>query len=278
MQPIRKSLCFGRLLNAHPHYTLIVSVVTYHSDLKQLAEALASLKHQCDNMHVMLVDNGSSPDYQTSLQAYNDLAEIIVLQENQGFGAGHNHAMLRASSSDYLLILNPDVVLHEGCLEHLLQFMHDMPQAGLVVPKVFYPDGRLQPLNKRLPNVLDLGLRLCAPLFLTRIPWIAQRMERYSMMDMGYDTAYQLPFASGCCLLIKRDILTRIGGFDEGFFLYFEDADLTRRINEIAQSWFCPDAHITHAWQRGSRKQWTLLWIMLQSAARYFAKWGMKWW
>lgn len=98
------------------------------------------------------------------------------------------------------------------------------------------------------------------------------------MMDVGYDAPCPLPFASGCCLLLRRDVMRRVGGFDEGFFLYFEDADLTMRVNEIAQTWFCPQATITHAWQRGSRSSLKLLWIMVKSAARYFAKWGLKLW
>jgi hypothetical protein len=260
--------------------SLIVSIVTYHSDLEQVRAALASLRGQMENMQVIVVDNDSSSDYQGALKEVVAEYACVFLPapRNGGFGYGHNLAMLSAPVSDYFLVLNPDAALQEGCIARLIDFMRTHPQAGLVVPKVFYPDGRLQPLNKRRPNVLDLGLRLFLPPAATRLPFIRRRLERYSMMDVGYDAPTQLPFASGCCMLFRRDILMRLGGFDEGFFLYFEDADITQRVNEIAQSWFCPDAHITHAWQRGSRKSWKLLWIMLHSAARYFAKWGLRVW
>jgi GT2 family glycosyltransferase len=271
-------------LDAPVFYDVIVSIVTYHSDLALVRSALTSLKGQSQNMQVVVVDNDSSPDYQAALREVVQDAcasvECVLLRapRNGGFGYGHNLAMLSAPASRMMLVMNPDAALQENCLSHLMAFMEAHPQAGLVTPKVFYPDGRLQPLNKRWPTVLDLGLRLFLPPAAARIPFIAKRLQHYSMMDMGYDTPYRLPFASGCCMLFRRDILMRLGGFDEGFFLYFEDADISQRVNEIAQTWFCPDATITHAWQRGSRKSFTLLWIMLQSAARYFAKWGLRLW
>lgn len=260
------------------NHQLIISIVTYESDIKQLAKAVDSIEGQCARYKIIITDNDSSTDYQQQLEQFADRATIINAPHNGGFGYGHNLALLEAEPSDYFLVLNPDVILHEGALQQLMAFLTNKPKAGLATPKVFYPDGSLQPLNKRIPNVLDLACRLLLPARLTNIPLIKNRLERYTMLDKGYDTAYQLPFASGCCMMFKRDILMRLGGFDEGFFLYFEDADITMRTNEIAESWFCPDATITHTWQRASRTSWTLLWVMMKSAARYFAKWGLKWW
>ncbi len=264
--------------NEEEYYRLIVSIVVYESDIEQLRAAIESLRGQCNSQKIYLVDNHSSPEYQQQLQRFSDEVELVLAPRNGGFGYGHNLVMLDAPPSDYFLVLNPDVVLHEGALDTLMGFAKAKPEAGLVVPKVFYPNGDLQPLNKRMPNVMDLACRLFLPAFLARLSFIKKRLDRYSMMDKGYESAYPLEFASGCCMMIKRDLMMRLGGFDEKFFLYFEDADLTMRINEIVQSWFCPDATITHAWQRGSRKSFKLLWVMIQSAARYFAKWGMRWW
>jgi GT2 family glycosyltransferase len=262
----------------------MVSLVTYRSDLSQVKDALASLVGYA-GMQVVVVDNDSGTDYQTALAALVDemgqgglTIELLRAPRNGGFGYGHNLAMLYAPASEYVLMLNPDAALHKGCVETLIAFLQSRPEVGLVVPKVFYPDGRLQPLNKRNPTVMDLSFRLFLPAALTRIAVVRKRLEKYSMMDMGYDTPYRLPFASGCCMMFRRSILMRLGGFDEGFLLYFEDADISQRANILSEVWFCPDAHITHAWQRGSRKSWKLLWIMLQSAARYFAKWGLKLW
>jgi GT2 family glycosyltransferase len=255
-----------------------ISIVTYHSDLTQLRAAVDSVRAQTLATHLIIIDCDSDKDYQQQLtQQFSDV-EIIFAERNGGFGYGHNLALLHAPDSPYVLILNPDVILHEHALAQMIAFLEEHPNAGLVAPKVFYPNGSLQPLNKRAPTIVDLTFRLMLPPALAGLPPFKKRLERYSMLDKGYDTAYRLPFASGCCMLVRREIMLRLGGFDEGFFLYFEDADLCRRINEISEVWFTPTAHITHVWQRGSRKSKKLLWIMLQSAARYFTKWGWKLW
>ncbi len=258
--------------------TLVVSIVVYESDIAQLREVINALHGQSDSMQIYLVDNASSAAYRAHLQEFADRATIIDAPRNGGFGYGHNLVMLQSAQAEFFLCLNPDAVLHEGAAQTLMDFLREHPNAGLATPKVFYPDGTLQPLNKRTPNVVDLALRLLCPPALTKISFIKKRLEHYSMIDKGYDTPYQLPFASGCCMMFRRSHLLRLGGFDEGFFLYFEDADITARMNEIGESWFCSEAHITHAWQRGSRSSLKLMLIMLKSAARYFAKWGLKLW
>lgn len=265
------------MVTTDAHVTLVVSIVTYHSDMAQLTEALDSIKRQYETAYIIIVDNGSSSQYRETLQQHAP-DDLIFAPRNGGYGYGHNLALLAAPPSDYFLILNPDVVLHNDAIEHLIAHHYHHPHAGLVVPKVFYPDGSLQALNKRRPNVLDLAIRLLLPERLTNIHWVQERLRHYMMLDVGYDNNTQLEFASGCCMMFRRNILMRLGGFDEGFFLYFEDADITRRCNELAQSWYCADAHITHHWQRASRKSLAMMWVMIQSAARYFAKWGWKWW
>jgi GT2 family glycosyltransferase len=257
---------------------ITISIVTYHSDVEQLRAAIDSVKRQNISHEIIIVDCDSESEYQASLQEFASDVKIILAQRNGGFGYGHNLAMLQAADSDYILVLNPDVILHDNALLGLVDFMKQTPNAGVATPKVFYPDGRLQPLNKREPNVLDLALRLMLPSFLSDLPPFKGRLARYSLLDVGYEHSYALPFASGCCLLFRRDIMLRLGGFDEGFFLYFEDADICRRAWEVAEVWFCHTSCITHAWQRASRKSLKMLWVMLKSAGRYFTKWGWKLW
>ncbi len=260
--------------------TCNISIVTYNSDLEQLRGCVQSVRAQTlderggVDCHIIIVDCASTLEYQAELAQFEEVAQVIYAPRNGGFGYGHNIAMLAAPKALFTLVLNPDAMLHDGALQVLIDFMKSKPQAGIVAPKVYYPDGRLQPLNKRAPNVLDLGLRLMLPTRIANLPPFKRRLERYSMLDIGYDNSYSLPFASGCCMLFQTEILLRLGGFDEGFFLYFEDADICKRVWEISEVWFCCDAHITHSWQRGSRKSKKLLWIMIQSASRYFTKWG----
>lgn len=258
--------------------TLVVSIVVYESDITQLRDTINALDGQCDSMQIYVVDNASNPDYRAQLDEFSDRVILIDAPRNGGFGYGHNIAMLHSQTAEFFLCLNPDAMMHKKAVHQLIDFLRCHPQAGIAVPKVFYPDGRLQPLNKRHPTILDLTLRLLCPPALTRIDKIKRRLAYYSMLDKGYDTSYTVPFASGCCMMFRRSCLLRLGGFDERFFLYFEDADITRRMNMMAESWFCPDAHITHAWQRASRSSKKLMWIMMKSAARYFSKWGVALW
>lgn len=258
---------------------LTVAIVTYRSPLEEVVQAVASVLSSTLNLHLMVVDNDSGSEYFTALRtALPAEVEFIAAPRNGGFGYGHNLALLQAPPAPYHLILNPDVIVHAGALETLISFLSARPEAGLVVPKVLYQDGRLQPLNKRNPNVLDLILRRLPASPFMQMPAIVKRLQRYQMLDVGYDEPCRLEFASGCCMVFKRDILQRLGGFDERFFLYFEDADLTRRVNCISEAWYCPEAVITHRWHRASKHSAGMFRILLTSANQYFTKWGWALW
>jgi GT2 family glycosyltransferase len=102
-------------------------------------------------------------------------------------------------------------------------------------------------------------------------------MDHYTMRDVGYETSYDVPYMSGCFMLFRREILERIGGFDERFFLYLEDADITLRAAELSRAIYLPNVVITHSWNRGGHKTWRLTWVTIVSAYRFFSKWGWKW-
>lgn len=258
---------------------LVVSIVTYRSPIEEVLAAIQSVQQSSISTAILVIDNASGEPYASQLRAA--LPEGVVFhaaERNGGFGYGHNQALLLAPPSEYFLILNPDVRLHSGALEALITFLEVHPGAGLVAPKVLYEDGRLQPLNKRHPTVLDLLLRRTPDHILARWPWAQARMARYQMLDVGYDAPCPVEFVSGCCMFFRRDILQRLGGFDERFFLYFEDDDLTRRVNCISEAWYCPDAVITHRWDRASAQSAAMFRVLVESAVKYFTKWGWKLW
>lgn len=259
--------------------SLVVSIVTYRSPVAEVVEAVKSVQASSLSPPILIMDNDSGEPYLSELRAA--LPEGVTLhsaERNGGFGYGHNQALLQAPPSDYFLILNPDVRVHEGALETLIAFLRNKPEAGLVAPKVLYEDGRLQPLNKRNPTVLDLILRRMPEHIIANSPKIQARLMHYEMQDVGYDAPCRVEFLSGCCMMFRRSILQRLGGFDERFFLYFEDADLTRRVGCISEAWYCPDAVITHRWTRASAHSAAMFRILLESAVQYFTKWGWKLW
>lgn len=255
---------------------LTVSIVTYHTPLHILQNTVDSL-HRCTVPHaVIIMDNSMNAEYFSRLQRAN-LAPCIATPYNGGYGYGHNQALSYLPTAPYHLVLNPDVVIHPGCIESLLEVMEKSPDIGLTSPKILYADGRLQPLNKYDPTVYDLCLRRFVPKFLQAIPFIRRRMQRFVMMDKGYDKSHEIEYASGCFMLFRRSVLDAIGGFDEQFFLHFEDADITRRTRTLARVVYVPQGSITHLWARISHKPGTFTFITLQSAYWYFRKWGWKW-
>jgi len=99
------------------------------------------------------------------------------------------------------------------------------------------------------------------------------------MRDVGYERSYDVPFVSGAFMFCRTQVLRELGGFDEGFFLYFEDADLSLRVqNHGCRTVYFPEVSVTHTWERMAHKSLHGGWMFLKSAYLYFHKWGFKWW
>lgn len=263
----------------HAPLDVTAIIVTYRSDLGDVAAAAESFLKTPLHVSLLLVDNDSGAGYLEALtESLLGKARVIPSGKNGGFGFGNNTGLRYAPSSRYILFLNPDVVVGEGTLAKLVAYMDAHPDVGAVSPKVLFPDGTLQPLNKRNPTVLDLFLRRFAPGFVKRLRRVRERLDYYAMMDVGYDVPCEVEFMTGCFMLVRSEILEKVGGFDEKFFMYLEDADLTRRIYKEARTMYLPDVIITHRWRRGSHHSLKLLLVMLHSIWVYFNKWGWRWW
>jgi len=255
---------------------LAACIVTHNSDLARVEETVQSLLN-CDvDMYLTIVDNASEQDYRERLKQIIPV-QLIESPSNRGFSAGHNLGLENAPGSEYYLVLNPDVMVHKGTLRKLIEFMDKNQDVGLVSPRILNPDDSIQCLNKRLPNVLDLFLRRFCPAAMQGLGPVKRRMDHYIMADLGYDRSYVVPYMSGCFMLFRRSILTRAGLFDDRFFMYLEDADMTHRINRISKAVYFPDSAITHYWSRGSYNSMKLAWVTIQSAFRFFNKWGWRW-
>ncbi len=260
-------------------YIVTACIVTYHSPIEEVAAAVASFYDTSLKVHLIIVDNASGEEYVTRLRTTVDSrAEVIVAPHNKGFGYGNNIGISRSPTTQYFLLLNPDVVIHKGTLETLKTYMDTYTDVGVCTPKVLYEDGTLQPLNKRRPTVFDLFARRFLPTYMQRVPAIQKRMDAYMMLDIGYDHEVDVPFMTGCFMFFRKSILDRVGGFDERYFMYLEDADLTHRTTAIARAVYIPHATIMHRWKRGSHKSWKLFLVMLHSMWIYFNTYGWQAW
>ena len=253
---------------------LNVSIVLYQNSLVQLKRAINSVLSTKLDVKLYLIDN-SPADSLKILSELNPRIVYIFNNANLGFGKAHNIAIKETLKEGvpFHLIMNPDIYFDKGVLEELYSFMEENKDIGLVMPKVLYPDGRIQYLCKLLPTPFDLFGRR----FLNKGPlkkYIEKRNEIYELRFTGYNKIMEVPYLSGCFMFIRTEVLKKVGLFDERFFMYLEDTDLSRRIHRVAKTIYYPYVHIYHEHQKGSYKNLKLLKIHIESAIKYFNKWG----
>jgi GT2 family glycosyltransferase len=251
---------------------ITASIVIYKNDLGLLQRAVDSFLESTRDSVLYLIDNSPKDHYAKYFK--HDRIKYIFNNKNVGFGPGHNLALkeiLQGNCSAYHVVLNPDVYFGKETMAKLLHYIEANPKIGLIMPKVLYPDGTLQPLCKLLPSPFTLFSRR----FLQFYPSWSNRLNHwYEMHFSGYDKIMDVPFLSGCFMFLRTEALREVGLFDERIFLYTEDTDLTRRIHRRYRTVFFPEAIIYHYNQRGSYKNAIKLIHHIFSAVTYFNKWG----
>jgi len=222
---------------------------------------------------ILLVDNrskdGSSDYAQTSCPGIH----ITPNLEKTGYGKNHN-LNLKQASGRYFVIMNTDMTVERNIFVALRDYMDQHPDVGMVAPKILNEDGTIQGLNKRYPTLLDLFLRRFTPPSLQFL--VKRRLDHYEMRDVGYDHSYEVPFMSGCFMFCRTDLLKSLGGFDEGFFIYFEDVDLCRKVQKTHRTTYYSEVQAVHLWKRTSYKNREYTAHFLRSAYRYFGRWGYQ--
>lgn len=247
---------------------LSASLVLFHNDPAQYGQAMRCFLEGCDGV-LYVVDNSMAP-LQHELFSHPRV-RYVYAGKNLGFGKAHNRAIaIAAGTSDAHLLLNPDISFEPNVLSELGGFLEAKQGVGAVMPRINYPDGSLQRLCKLLPTPVDLILRRFIPS--KRIK--AKINQRYELHGLVQNRPSCVPSLSGCFLLIRSEMLSRVGGFDERFFMYMEDVDLVRRIGDIAETVYLPSVQVVHAYAKGSYRNRKLLIYHLRSAVKYFNKWG----
>lgn len=246
---------------------LNVSIVAYNTPdelMKQLVDTLR--QSPCVN-EIFIVDNSPNPNGQFATLP----VRYIFNGKNLGYGRAHNIAMRQTLQTDvpYHLTVNPDVKLDSRILGQLLAFMDSNDDVAALMPKVYYPNGKLQYLCKLLPTPWNLFGRRFLPKRFTR-----QSQHHFELRDFDYNHIADIPFLSGCFMLLRSSALKNVGVFDERFFMYMEDVDLSRRLYQKFRTVFYPDVTIVHEHAHGSYKSQRLLGIHIVSSCRYFNKWG----
>jgi GT2 family glycosyltransferase len=252
------------------HFDIIISIVTYQTKDDTLKRCIDSILGTNLRIKLYIIDN--SPTDKIKSICCNSKIRYIFNNANIGYGAGHNIAIKKtiAQKIKYHLVLNPDIYFEKGTIEKLYDFMESNPDISLVMPKVLYPDGSIQYLCKLLPTPMDLIRRR----FFPPSKYLDKKSFFYELRFAGYDKIIDVPYLSGCFMFVRTEALVRAGLFDEQFFLYLEDLDLSRRIHEYYRTVYCPEVSVFHQYEKGSYKNSRLLKYHIQSAIKYFNKWG----
>ncbi len=275
-------------------FALAVSVVCFHTPRRQVFDLLDSLALACERarvdlalekVEITIVDNGGGGD--STDFCVEDCAELAgsprlrgcelrMLQGhgNIGYGAAHN-LVIRETGAEYHLLLNPDVEFDPDALGAGLGYLVSNPATVLVSPAANNGGGR-QYLCKRHPSLLILLLRGLVPAFL-RAPF-TRRLAAYEMRDLPDDRpSTGIPIASGCCMLCRGRPLREAGGFDERFFLYFEDFDLSLRLGRLGKLAHVPAMRIRHSGGNAAGKGLDHIAMFIRSARRFFKLHGWRW-
>jgi GT2 family glycosyltransferase len=251
---------------------ITASIVLFNTDKNQLSRLLDCIFSSNALDSIILVDN--SPTSIPSNLFFLPNVSYIYVGKNLGYGAGHNIAIRQAiqDGSTFHFVLNPDIDFKQEELEKMITRMREDSSIGQLMPKVVYPDGSLQYLCKLIPTPFDLFLRR----FL-RGPFkeIAQnKAENFELRFTGYKYEMNVPYLSGCFMLFRISALKEIGLFDERFFMYAEDVDITRRMHAKYKTIFYPSSVIVHDHTKESYKSKKMLWIHVVNMIKYFNKWG----
>ncbi len=245
------------------------SVVLYHTKQEDLDKVIASFAPSKDRF-LFLVDNGEERQDQLGDAEY---IEYIFMNENAGYGKAHNVAIEKAIAmgSTYHVVLNPDIRFEPSVLDELAAYGDAHPDVVYILPKVVYPDGSLQYLCKLLPTPSDLIFRR----FFPKKGYFARKNDTYILKNSGYSYIMNPPCLSGCFMFMRTETLQKKKiRFDDRFFMYCEDFDLIRRLHREGKTIFYPDCTIIHDHAQESYKSKKMLKIHMQSAIKYFNKYG----
>lgn len=252
---------------------LSLAIVTYNNSgiIENTVKSVVENIPNDYSYKLYIIDNDSKDNTLDIVRKIQGNIEVIETGINKGFGYGHN-AILDVINSKYHFIVNPDIQIENSSqLKKMVQYLDENQDVGMLSPLILSPDLSIQYLCKTNPTVFDMLIRRLSPnLF-------KLRQDKYVMKESGYNKIMRIDYATGSFMVFRTDIYKELEGFDDAFFMYLEDADITRRVNQVSKTIFYPEARVIHAWERSGHKSFKFAKITVQSMIIYFKKWGWKW-
>ncbi|WP_418359214.1 glycosyltransferase [Sphingobacterium detergens] len=248
-----------------------LSIVLYNTSEKDIFNIFSSLENIKLSYQLYVIDNSPTNVLQNYFVNRSDTI-YIHNPTNPGFGASHNIALQESitKSVDFHFVINPDVYFKEDVISTMIDYMEKNPTIGMMMPEILNLDGSKQNLPKLLPSPLSIVLRkLKRPSFIYN-----KFINKYELRFIDRGVIYNAPILSGCFTLFRIKALKEIGLYDDRFFMYFEDWDISRRMHKKYETIYFPNAAIFHGYESGANKNKKLFKIFIQSAKAYFNKWG----
>lgn len=254
---------------------IVISIVTYNS--RYIFEVLDNLIEELRDVNgvsIRVFDNNSNKSYKEKLSTYSDDVELTFHNENIGFGKAHNLNLLN-SNEPFFLILNPDAIVNKDGLANLVSILANNKRAAMAVPRILNKDGTTQYLIRERVSVFDYMLRYIKFKPIKKL--FEKRLVKYECRHLADDEIVPIRIGSGCCMLIKSDIYKKLNGFDDRYFMYFEDYDLCLEIEKLGyQIIYNPFAKFVHFYGKEAHKNRKLFNIFMMSMYKFFNKWGWK--
>ncbi len=247
--------------------TVSASVVVHDSPAEELRTLLECLSHS-DVDAVWVVYNGENSRFDRELEPFDIIFRKV---DNNGYGAGHNIAIREAleRGSKYHIVVNPDIRWHGDIVSPMKSYMETHTEVGILAPRIINPDGSPQYNARQLPSPFDLLARRLLPPSLKR-----RHDRRYLMHDQDYKRELNAPYLLGCFMFFRTEAIHSCGLFDERFFMYPEDIDITRRFHRKWSTIRWNGVSAEHFHRRESAHSLRMLRIHIINMIRYFRKWG----
>lgn len=245
--------------------TVSASIVTYN-DVNRAPVTIDSVVQNTKKypLKLYVIDNAST-DGTAELIEKSGQAVVIKNDKNLGFGAAHN-TVLNQDIGKYHFVINPDITLNSDVISDMVDYFEEHPDVVMAMPKILNIDGTEQKLPKERPTFKRL--------FFGRLS--DKVRGEFTWSDKEINETIDINFCTGCFFCIRGETFKKLVGFDQRYFMYLEDADLSLKAKSKGRVVMLPQFSVTHVWERESSKSLKYLIIHIISCFKFLFKWRGK--
>lgn len=235
-----------------------IVIVTFNN-AKTIKNCLDSIINFTSGFEIIIVDNNSTDDTCKIVREFENKVQLIKVEGNLGFAKACNIGV-NVTTGEYIIFLNPDTrILQKDSLDKLKRSLVENSRYGLIGPKLIYPDGSEQARVRNLPTVGKAFQE-----------YLLQKKGTYNFYQPNCETLCEVESIIGACIIIKKEIFEKAGGFNEKYFMYFEDLELCRKVRSMGlKVGFLPEITIEHAEGKSGVNQKTDIFLH-DSAKKYY--------